>query len=192
MSHLLSKAGLSFSHVVRHGQAADAILDFLEQDGCRPDRHGLPWLYRDQPLDPRQRGRARAAVGQRAGAFGARERGCSERLAGSLPVSSYPGAVGRLASGRAGPADHHPDRQGPGVRNDPFPGANRLCLWLAHRRLVHASARQFSRRPTRMPMPIWSARPAASGIKGFRYPQPHGWGRLQNPSSTMLRSTTWT
>ncbi len=31
MSHLLSKAGLSFSHAVGHGQAADAILKFLEQ-----------------------------------------------------------------------------------------------------------------------------------------------------------------
>jgi nucleotide-binding universal stress UspA family protein len=31
MSHLLSETGLSFSHVVRHGLAADAILDFFEQ-----------------------------------------------------------------------------------------------------------------------------------------------------------------
>jgi nucleotide-binding universal stress UspA family protein len=31
MSHLLPKTGLSPSHVVRHGLAADAILDFLEQ-----------------------------------------------------------------------------------------------------------------------------------------------------------------
>jgi len=31
MSHLLPKTGLSFSHVVRQGLAADAILDFLEQ-----------------------------------------------------------------------------------------------------------------------------------------------------------------
>jgi len=31
MSHLLPKTGPSFSHVVRHGLAADAILDFLEQ-----------------------------------------------------------------------------------------------------------------------------------------------------------------
>ena len=31
MSHLLPKTGLSFSHVVRHGLAADAIVDYVEQ-----------------------------------------------------------------------------------------------------------------------------------------------------------------
>jgi nucleotide-binding universal stress UspA family protein len=35
MSHILTKADLRFSHVVRHGLAADAIVDYVEQKGIQ-------------------------------------------------------------------------------------------------------------------------------------------------------------